>query len=101
MAGVKTFLRLMAEAEFVVASSFHGTAFALNFNKEFITISAEKFNIRMESLVRQLDISHRIVTTKEISTSDLSPINYDVINAKLEAARSASKDFLQKALFGV
>ena len=94
MASVKTFLRLMADADFVVASSFHGTAFALNFNKEFVTISANKFNIRMESLVKQFKISHRIVTTTLKKASDLLPIDYVMINHKLEENRALSLSFL-------
>lgn len=98
VAGVKTFLQLMANADFVVASSFHGTAFALNFNKEFVTISANKFNIRMESLVNQFGIKHRIVSNSEKRISELLPIDYDFINSQLNIARSISMDFLCKAL---
>lgn len=98
MAGVKTFLKLMANADFVVASSFHGTAFALNFNKEFITIAADKFNIRMESLVYQFGIAHRIVKGTEISVADLAPIDYDCINEKLAKERIFSKSFLINSL---
>ena len=98
MADVPTFLRLMAGASFVVASSFHGTAFALNFNKDFITISAGKYNIRMESLVRQFDIAHRIVETEEVSSASLRPIDYGEINRKLDRERGASLEFLRRAI---
>lgn len=94
MAGVKTFLKLMAGADFVVASSFHGTAFALNFNKEFITIAADNFNIRMESLIYQFGIAHRIVNGKGVDVADLFPIDYDSINKKLAQERIFSKSFL-------
>ena len=98
MADVPTFLRLMAGASFVVASSFHGTAFALNFNKDFITISAGKYNIRMESLVRQFGIAHRIVETEEVSAASLRPIDYGEINRKLAREREASLEFLRRAV---
>lgn len=98
MAGVKTFLRLMADADFIVASSFHGTAFALNFNKEFITISANKFNIRMESLIEQFNIKHRIVNNIIVSAADLSPIDYVKLNKKLDQERVLSMSFLSNNL---
>ena len=98
MASVKTFLRLMVDADFVVVSSFHGTAFALNFNKEFVTISANKYNIRMESLINQFGIAHRIVTTSEKGVFELLPIDYEYVNYQLDIARSFSKSFLQKSL---
>ena len=98
MADVPTFLRLMAGASFVVASSFHGTAFALNFNKDFITISAGKYNIRMESLVRQFGIAHRSVEAEEVSAASLRPIDYEGINRKLAREREVSIEFLKSAL---
>ena len=98
MADVPTFLRLMAGASFVVASSFHGTAFALNFNKDFITISAGKYNIRMESLVRQFGIAHRIVEAEEVSAASLLPIDYGAINRKLARERETSLEFLRRAI---
>lgn len=98
MADVPTFLRLMLDAEFVVVSSFHGTAFALNFNKDFVTISANKYNLRMESLIQQFGISHRVVRNVEISSNDLSPIDYMAINEKLHFERKESLAFLGRAL---
>lgn len=98
MSNVETFLNLMAGADFIVASSFHGTAFALNFNKEFVTIAANNFNIRMESLVHQFKIAHRIVRTTEISISDLNSIDYTYINDKLRYERNLSISFLKKNL---
>lgn len=98
MADVKTFLQLMAGADFIVASSFHGTAFALNFNKEFVTISANNFNIRMESLVYQFGISHRIISGVEKGIEDLLPIDYKRINEKLNQERIFSKSFLANNL---
>ncbi len=45
------FLNLMRNASVVVVSSFHGTAFAINFQKEFLTISANRFNSRVRNLL--------------------------------------------------
>lgn len=98
MADVRTFLQLMAGADFIVASSFHGTAFALNFNKEFVTISANNFNIRMESLVHQFGIAHRIISGIEKGIEDLLPIDYKRINEKLNQERIFSKSFLANNL---
>ncbi|UTW68393.1 polysaccharide pyruvyl transferase family protein [Anaerobacillus sp. HL2] len=35
------FLRYIRDAEYIVTNSFHGTAFALNFNKQFITVGRQ------------------------------------------------------------
>ena len=34
----KDFISLMAHASFVIACSFHGTAFSINFNKPFVSV---------------------------------------------------------------
>lgn len=98
LADVRTFLRLMEGADFVVASSFHGTAFALNFNKDFITITPDRFNIRMESLVREFGVAGRVVTTDFVSIDTLQPIDYPSVNQKLTMERERSIQFLNKAL---
>ena len=98
MASVEEFISLMIDAEFVVASSFHGTAFSVNFNKDFITISAKNFNIRMESFINQFNIAHRIVGLNPIDEKSLLPIDYKSINAKMEVERKRSNDFLNQIL---
>lgn len=98
MASVEQFVSLMIDADFIVASSFHGTAFSVNFNKEFITISAKKFNIRMESFIRQFDIAHRIVGLQSIDANQLFPIDYTSINKKMDAERHRSIEYLNKIL---
>lgn len=98
LASVPQFLSLMIEADFVVASSFHGTAFSVNFNKDFITISAKNFNIRMESFIKQFDILHRIVTTEFVENNQLQPIDYVTINAEMEKARETSHHYLKEIL---
>ena len=98
LADVPVFLQLMAEAQFVVASSFHGTAFAINFNKNFITISPDKYNIRMDSIIKQFNLEHRVVRTKEVDVSELKPINYGTINTKLAQARENSLAFIRSSL---
>lgn len=98
LANIKTFISLLADADFVVASSFHGTAFSVNFNKDFITISADKYNIRMESLVKQFGISHRIVSTTKVKYSDLKTIDYKLLNTNLEHERLRSLNILQSFL---
>lgn len=97
--GVEHFVTLFADAAFIVASSFHGTAFAINFNKEFITVAPHQYNIRLKSLAEQLDISHRIITSCEVGLCDLQPLNYEVINDKLNFCRMVSENRLRSFLF--
>lgn len=95
---IKQFLTLIANADYVIASSFHGTAFSINFNKPFITILPEEFNIRMKSLVEMIDISDRILTTQGFNVKELPPIDYASINKVLDNEREKSMKILREIL---
>lgn len=95
---IKQFLTLIANADYVIASSFHGTAFSINFNKPFITILSEQFNIRMKSLIEMIDVSDRILTTQDFSVKELSPIDYVNINKVLNSEREKSYRILRETL---
>ena len=82
----------------MIASSFHGTAFSINFNKPFITILSEQFNIRMKSLIEMIDVSDRILTTQDFSVKELSPIDYVNINKVLNSEREKSYRILRETL---
>lgn len=98
LASVETFLSLLNGASFVVVSSFHGTAFSINFNKDFISISPNKFNIRMNSIMKQFDLEERIVGDTFVSHKTLAPINWDEINKNLSNCRKESIDFIKKTI---
>lgn len=95
---IEQFLTLIANADYVIASSFHGTAFSINFNKPFITILPEQFNIRMKSLVEMIDVSDRILTTKDFNVKELPPIDYVSINNVLNNEREKSMKVLRATL---
>lgn len=98
LADVKTFVRLLADADFIVASSFHGTAFAVNFKKDFITIVPDKYNNRIENFVSMLGLQERIVRGRDDSCSDFPSINYDKVDEVLRIERQRSLDFLRANL---
>lgn len=62
--GPGEFLNLLDRAEFVVTTSFHGTAFAVNYGKPFLTVcqgSARNVNSRMTSLAEKLGFQERLI----------------------------------------
>lgn len=96
MASVNLFLALFANADYAVVSSFHGTAFAINFNCQFITIAPENFNTRVMSLLNLLGLNDRYVTNA--ATLPDKDINYLTINEKLEFERNHSNSILEEIL---
>jgi len=86
---------LFANADYVVTNSFHGLAFALNFNKDMcIGLSTEKVNhnSRLTSLLDTLGISY---SEKEAVNVLKDKVNWDDINKNLTAEREKSIAFLK------
>ena len=95
-AGPAEFVTLFAHAEYVVTSSFHGTAFSLIFNKQFVTVAHPTAGSRQRDLLERIGLPDRVVSSIEnLPTSD---IDYAIINERLEIERRKSLDFLERAL---
>lgn len=92
------FLRLIHSANYVVVSSFHGTAFAINFNKQFITISANRFNSRVHNLLVMTSLQERLINNKSIDVTSLKDIDYTVVNTELNNQRAKSISQINKMI---
>lgn len=92
------FLNLMLQADFVIVSSFHGIAFSISMNKQFISICPDKFNSRIYSLLETLGITHRIKKESDSPLEELELINYAEINELLSKERDKSQDFIDSIL---
>ena len=94
------FIQLILNAEVVLTDSFHGTAFAINFNKKFYSFSrmygsAENQSSRLLSLLNMLKLTDRF----DPKVSNIySEIDYQEVNKILSVQRNESYSFLQKAI---
>ena len=85
--------------DYIVASSFHGTAFSINFNKPFISIAPTHFNTRVKSLLDLVGLSERLVTFDSYSIDKaLAIIDYIDVNAVLESERKKSLKYLNSII---
>ena len=91
------FLSLMYFADFVITNSFHGTAFSINLNKQFVVYQPSAFSTRIMSLIEIVGLRSRLVSDDTDITA-LPEINYSQVNKLLDAERGKSMDFLRKAL---
>lgn len=93
------FLSLFLNASYVVAGSFHGTAFSINFQKDFVSILPCKFTTRVESLLSIFGLEDRMIGPQNNDLSHiLTPINYTKVTEKLDRERERSMDFLKSQL---
>lgn len=93
------FLQLVCQSEFMVVSSFHGTAFAINFNKQFLSITPKRFNSRIKSLCSICGLKERILTDASAKPDNLENIDYNRVNAVIQQLRNHSVNILRNMLY--
>lgn len=100
-AGPIDFISYIRDAKVVVTSSFHGLAFAINFEKTFYTIPHPTRNSRLNSLLEILDMKCRqCFTPKQVGRlidSELF-INYENLRGRIDKFRDESLLYLKKNL---
>lgn len=100
-ASPEEFLALVRDAEMVLTTSFHGTAFAVNYGKPVFTVVQNKdaSDSRQVSLMCNLGLEAQILSIND-SMPDSRRFIYDVQSEQmlLEKLRAKSVDFLKNAL---
>lgn len=99
------FISLIANADYVVTDSFHGTAFSIIFEKNFYSIgktSGKKEKFRDERICGLLDtlkLDNRYISKYEIENIDITEtIDYRQVNTLREILINKSTAFLKNAL---
>lgn len=92
------FLGYVHNAEYIITNSFHVTAFAINFKRDFIVVKREKYNNRIESLLEQLGVKNRYIEKNEMSKELLYHIPYDEVEDKLKILREESYKTLKRII---
>lgn len=92
------FISYIKNAEFIISNSFHGTAYSLIFEKEFIvTNRVDKINTRMRDLLSEIGISERLVSNIDGVTC-LERLNYSDIKDNIDKLIKRSKLYLDKVI---
>ncbi|HIF9407616.1 TPA: polysaccharide pyruvyl transferase family protein [Photobacterium damselae] len=101
---ISNWLKGIRDSHIVITDSFHGVAFSIIFNKNFIAIGNKKRGLaRFTSLLRLFNLEDRLIIDDEL-TSELihkvSKINIDYINVNkiLSSEKEKSIDFLINSL---
>ena len=96
---VQEFVSYIANADFVVTDSFHATAFSISFNVPFVSVKWSMFNDRIGTVLRKFKLEDRHISTVDeaVKVSE-NKIDFDKVNALVEAEREKTEEFLDKAL---
>ena len=100
-AGPEDFVDLFYNASYVVTNSFHGTAFSVNFQKQFVSVRHKKSPERVEAFLQKVGLSNRLVNL-DSSTDvipDITEEEYTFSCEKLEQYRKESLSYLKEACF--
>ena len=99
---VEDWIWTIKNSELLITDSFHGSCFAIIFNKPFVCILNEGGGIsRLESLSNMFDIKDRIINdlSEVMNKPDfLLKMDYTEINKKLEIEKVKSLNWLKNAL---
>lgn len=99
----KDFIGLMDNADAVVTNSFHGTAFSVLFQKNFLTLGKEQYNSRMLSLLDKLGLLGQFIPTGECCEGDkvkqaMVRKDIDRVDTLLQEWIAESKAYLDTAI---
>ncbi len=95
------FINLIANSELVLTTSFHGTAFALNFKRPMFSIISSSANTdsRQRDLLKSVSLEHRLLEVgAEYPSLDKLECDYEVASAKLNELRKSSLAYLKGSL---
>ena len=93
---IELWLSYFRDAAYVITDSFHGTAFSINYNKEFfVFLNGQRGNSRFVSLLSLFNLKDRVVT---LVSPEIPEINWDEVNYMLNSERERCKKWLETAL---
>ena len=97
--GIPEFLYLIKNASIVVSSSFHGTAFSLNFGKPLIALAATNEDDRVCSILEMAGLTNQLVLAENVLSSEVNPY-YDIETEQynIDKLRQMSITYLKNAL---
>lgn len=97
---VEDFLSLIYYADFVITSSFHGTAFSILLNKQFISVAPSVRRTRLDSIVNLFEIEDRLITEKDDYVLDdiVKLTDYEKVNKLVDINSEKSREFLKNAI---
>lgn len=89
--------KLYSASEYCMASTFHGTIFAVLNHRQFTAFPAPGRTEKIQFVLNQIGLGNRVFTGKNVDCINMD-INYDQVDRKLSEWQEKSYMFLRKAL---
>ena len=93
-ASVIDFIALIKNASLVLTDSFHGVAFSVNLEKNFVALTNRQNPSRVREFLKKMNLNDRI----DMNSDNYHEVDYQKVNDKLIAMRNDSLDWIFKAI---
>lgn len=94
-AGPKEFVELFYNADYIVTNSFHGTAFSINFSKQFLSVVHPKSPERAKHILKMTGLESRLVSIDDFSSvNTISNEKFKQVSIILDEIRNDSFKYL-------
>lgn len=91
---IEDWLSAIADAEYVITDSFHGTVFSIIFNRQFAVFSnQQRGKDRFTTLLNKLNMQKRLISSLEKIPTE--KIDYSTMEENLSEYRNVGYNFLQ------
>ena len=96
--GPKEFLGYFCNASYIITNSFHGTAFSILFEKNFVCVPPLLRRERLDSVLQSFQIEGNVVEDGADLPEAIPSIKYDIVRSKLDSLRKESIGFIKSSL---
>lgn len=102
--GPEDFVYLLSNAKYVITDSFHGTAFSIIFEKQFLVMyrfsnkSVYSKNSRIDNILQKFKLNDRLYLNGDPTLNMQKKINFEKTNKIRNEWKNQSIEFLSKAL---
>lgn len=97
-AGLEEFLGYIKNADYVVTNSFHGTAFSIQFKKQFLSIAISGSGMRVTDFLELIGAQDRIITSADQIDMINDEIDWSHIEDVIQAERKRSIEYLNRII---
>ncbi len=95
---IEEFLWYIKNADYFLTDSFHGTAFAIGLNTQFVDVLPNKYSERNRSILELAGLENRILDSYDnLSIAD-TPIDFSAVNPKIDSERERSLKILRNII---
>lgn len=96
---ISQFLSYIKNADYIITDSFHGTAFSINYHKQFIDILPTTTKTRNQSILELTGLTDRILDNYNSFDYFIeNKIDYNIVDEILETERKNSYDILKQMI---